>query len=192
MKPTKLTAGQKQVLELLPLAAFFAAYLWKGMIWATGVLVAVSLVVIAIIYAIDRKLSKPQIIGTLLVVFFGALTLYFNDPAYIKAKVTVINLLFCGVLLGGYFFKRLFIKDLMGEAMALPDHAWMTLTLRWAGFFFFLAVLNLVIWFGFSETVWAAFKFGGLIGLTLLFAFANAPYMMKHMITEDRDPSAGG
>jgi intracellular septation protein len=192
MTKKKLKQGHKQLLELLPLGAFFIGYLMKGMIWATGALAVVSVLVIALIYAIDRTLSKAQMIGVAMVVFFGGLTVYFNDPAYIVAKVSVINILFGLVLLGGYFFKRAFIKDLMGEAMALPDHAWMTLSLRWAGFFFFLAGLNLFIWFNFSEKVWAGFKLGGLLGLTLVFAFANAPFMAKHMIADDTKPSADG
>jgi intracellular septation protein len=194
MTRKKLKQGHKQLLELLPLLAFFIGYLRNGMISATAALVVVSVLVIGLIYAIDRTLSKAQMIGVAMVVFFGGLTVYFNDPAYIVAKVSVINILFGLILLGGYFFKRMFIKDLMGEAMTLPDHAWMTLTLRWAGFFFFLAALNLVIWFNFSEKVWAGFKLGGLLGLTLVFAFANAPFMAKHMIDpnleEDTKPSA--
>jgi intracellular septation protein len=192
MTRKKLKQGHKQLLELLPLLAFFIGYMINGMISATAALVVVSVLVIGLIYAIDRTLSKAQIIGVAMVVFFGGLTVYFNDPAYIVAKVSVINILFGLILLGGYFFKRMFIKDLMGEAMTLPDHAWMTLTLRWAGFFFFLAALNLVIWFNFSEKVWAGFKLGGLLGLTLVFAFANAPFMAKHMIDEDTKPSADG
>jgi intracellular septation protein len=192
MSEKRLKQGQKQLLEMLPLLAFFGGYVMKNMVWATGALVIASVLVVSVIYAFDRTVSKAQVIGVVLVVFFGGLTVYFNDPAYIVAKVSVINVLFGVVLLGGYFFKRSFIKDLMGEAMALPDHAWMTLSLRWAGFFFFLAALNLLIWFNFSETVWATFKLGGLLGLTLLFAFANAPFMAKHMISDETKPSADG
>jgi intracellular septation protein len=192
MSAKKLKQGHKQLLELLPLLVFFITYLKTNMVWATGALAIASVLVIGLIYAFDRTLSKAQIIGVAMVVFFGGLTVYFNNPAYIVAKVSVINILFGLVLLGGYFFKRSFIKDLMGEAMALPDHAWMTLSLRWAGFFFFLAALNLVIWFNFSEKVWAGFKLGGLLGLTLVFAFANAPFMAKHMIADKTKPSADG
>jgi intracellular septation protein len=180
----KLKKGHKQLLELLPLVAFLIGYLMKNMVWATGSLMIVTVLVMGLIYILERKLSKAQKIGLVLVLFFGGLTVFFNNPAYIVAKVTVINALFGVVLLGGYFFKRMFIKDLMEEAVALPDHAWMTLTLRWAGFFFLLAVLNLVVYFNFSEKTWVAFKLGGMFGLTLLFAFANAPFMAKHMIED--------
>lgn len=192
MTHKKLKQGHKQLLELLPLLVFFAAYLSKGVIWATGALAVASVLVIALIYAIDRTVSKAQVIGVVLVLIFGGLTVYMNDPRYLVAKVSLINVLFGAVLLGGYLFKRAFIKDIMGEAMVLPDHAWMTLSLRWAGFFFFLAALNVLVWFRFSESIWASFKVFGLMGLTVVFALANAPFMARHMPKEDEKPSADG
>ena len=192
MTDRKMKQGHKQLLELVPLAVFFIAYLTKGVIWATGALAVASVVIIALIYAVDRTVSKAQVIGVVLVIIFGGLTVYLNDARYLVAKVSLINVLFGLVLLGGYVFNRAFIKDLMGEAMDLPDHAWMTLSLRWAGFFFFLAALNILIWYAFSESVWASFKVFGLMGLTVLFAVANAPFMTRHMPLEDDKPSADG
>ena len=72
---------------------------------------------------------------------------------------------------------------MLGEALNLPDAAWHTLTIRWAIFFFGLAILNLLIWF-YSEPLWVNFKVFGILGLTALFAVANAPFMAKHMIDE--------
>jgi intracellular septation protein len=192
MTQQKLKQGHKQLLELLPLVVFFVAYMTKGVIWATGALSVASVLIIALIYAIDRTVSKAQVIGVVMVVIFGALTVYMNDARYLVAKVSLINVLFGVVLLGGYIFKRAFIKDIMGEALAMPDHAWMTLSLRWAGFFFFLAALNVLVWYQFSETVWASFKVFGLMGLTILFAVANAPFMVNHSEKEDENPSADG
>lgn len=194
MTQQKLKQGHKQLLELFPLVVFFAGYLLKGVIWATGALAIASVLIIALIYAIDRTVSKAQVIGVVLVVIFGGLTVYMDDARYLVAKVSVINVLFGLVLLGGYVFKRAFIKDLMGEAMALPDHAWMALSLRWAVFFFFLAALNVLIWYGFTNypSVWVNFKVFGLMGLTLLFAVANAPFISKHLLADDVNPSADG
>jgi intracellular septation protein len=188
----KLKQGHKQLLELLPLLVFFVAYMVKGVIWATGALAVASVLIIALVYAIDRSVSKAQVIGVVMVVIFGALTVYMNDARYLVAKVSLINVLFGVVLLGGYIFKRGFIKDIMGEALDMPDHAWMTLSLRWAWFFFFLAAVNVLVWYQFSESVWASFKVFGLMGLTVLFAVANAPFMANHLVKNDENPSADG
>jgi intracellular septation protein len=168
------------LLEFLPLIAFFGGYWWKGMLWGTGALLAATLVVTAIVYALTGKLSKQQLITAGLVTFFGSLTLFFQDPAFIKAKVSVINLLFAGILLGGLWFNRLFLGDLLGAQFKLPDHAWRTLTVRWALFFIAMAVLNLVVWFGFSEETWVGFKTFGILLMTFVFAAANAPFMLRH------------
>jgi intracellular septation protein len=187
MSPVK-----KQLLEFGPLLIFFGAY-WKlGFIWATGALVAATLATVLILYLVEGKIAKVQVLTTLLVVVFGGLTLYFKDPVFIKIKVSVINLLFAGLLLGGLAYGKLFIREILGQSVAMPDAAWRSLTLRWALFFVALAGLNIFVWQAFSEQVWLTFKVFGMMGLTLLFALANAPFMMKHMTDTDENPSANG
>jgi intracellular septation protein len=187
-----MNSAKKQLLEFAPLLIFFLAY-WKfGFIWATGALVAATLAMVLILYLVEGKIAKVQVLTTLLVLVFGGLTLYFKDPVFIKIKVSVINLLFAGLLMGGLGFGKLFIRDLLGQSLAMPDDAWRSLTWRWGMFFVALAFLNIVVWQVFSEQVWLTFKVFGLMGLTLLFALANAPFMMKHMTDTDENPSANG
>jgi intracellular septation protein len=183
----ELSAGLKAALDFLPLAAFFAAYMWKDLIWATGALLVATLVVTAIIYALTGKLSKQQLVTAALVTVFGAMTLYFKDPAFIKAKVSVVNALFGAVLLGGLKFNRMFLGDLLGEQIKLPPEIWRTLTIRWGLFFFAMALLNIIVWLGFSEATWVSFKTVGLLALTFVFVAANAPFMMKHMMQDTAD-----
>ena len=181
MNDVKLSQGQKVLLDLGPLLAFFLAN-WKlGLLWATGVLMAATFVSVATSYYITRRINKFALIGALFVGLFGAITLYLQDPWYLKLKVTLIELFFAALLLGGMYFQRLFIKDMMGEAIAMPDDAWRKLTIRWALFFVAMAVMNVAIWQLMSESAWVAFKAFGLLGCTLLFALANAPFMAKYI-----------
>jgi intracellular septation protein len=46
-----------------------------------------------------------------------------------------------------------------------------------------------LIWRNVSTDMWINFKVFGMLGLTLVFALANAPYMARHMI-EDEAPTA--
>ena len=55
-----------------------------------------------------------------------------------------------------------------------------------------LAALNVVVWQSFSEDAWVNFKAYGLLGLTMVFAMANAPFMAKHIIAKPDNPSADG
>lgn len=174
---------RKTILDLAPLLVFFAVYLKFDLIWASAALVVTTLMALLITYILTKRISYMQLVTALIVVVFGGLTFYFKDPVYVKVKVSLINALFGAALLGGLKFNKLFIKSILGEAVALPDAAWRILTLRWAVFFFGLAVLNVFVWY-FSEPLWVTFKVFGILGLTLLFAIANAPYMAKHMVED--------
>ena len=177
----KLTQNQKLLLDLGPLLAFFLAN-WKlGLLWATAVLMVATFISLALNYYWTRKINKFALVGAVFVGLFGAITLYLQDPFYLKLKVSLIEALFCFILLGGLFFKRVFLKDMMGTAIEMPDDAWRTLTIRWAVFFAVMGILNVVIWHFFSDEVWVAFKAFGLLICTLLFALANAPFMAKYI-----------
>ena len=52
-------------------------------------------------------------------------------------------------------------------------------------FFLRMAVLNELVWRNVSTDSGCNFKVFGLMGLTLVFALANAPFMAKHMIEDD-------
>jgi intracellular septation protein len=188
----ELPQGLKMALDFAPLAAFFVTYKLGGMYWATGVLMALTLVTLIIGYAMTGKLAKFPLYSAVLVGLLGGLTLYFQDGTFVKMKPTVVNLLFAAVLAGGLYFNRIFLKDLLGSTMDLPDAAWRQLTLRWAGFFMVLALLNEFVWRSMSEEAWVNFKVFGLLGLTIVFAAANTPFMMKHMTEKHDDPSANG
>ncbi len=180
-----MSQGRKLLLDLGPLLAFFVANWQLGIFWATGVFMVGTFLSLGISYALTKHLNKFLLVSALFVGVFGGLTLYFQDATFIKVKVTLANLCFAGALLGGLFSNRLFIRDLMGEAMELPDSAWRTLTWRWAGFFVAMAALNILVWQFLSESSWVTFKSFGLLGCTMLFALANAPFMAKHMKDED-------
>lgn len=181
MKDLKLTQTQKLILDLGPLMAFFVAN-WKfGLLWATGVLMAATFVSLAVSYYITRKLNKLALFGALFIGLFGSITLYLQDAWYLKLKVTLVELFFAALLIGGLYFKRLFVKDVMGEILELPDDVWRKLTIRWALFFVAMAVLNVVIWQMFSDSVWVTFKAFGLMGCTVVFALANTPLLAKYI-----------
>lgn len=173
--------GKKQLLEFGPLLVFFAVNWKAGIFWATGVFMAVTLAVLLYTYLTTGKVARVPLATALIVAVFGGLTLYLQDDTFIKMKVTLVNGLFSALLLGGVAYGRYFIKDVMGEAMTLPGDAWRTLSLRWGVFFAGLAMLNEFVWRHLSTDQWVTFKVFGLMGLTVLFAFANAPFMARHM-----------
>ncbi|MEM9878754.1 MAG: septation protein IspZ, partial [Pseudomonadota bacterium] len=119
--------------------------------------------------------------------FFGGLTLYFDNEQFIQIKPTIMNLLFAVVLLGGYAFKKLYLKMLLGLAMPpLEEKGWRVLTVNWGLFFIFLAVLNEIFWRSFSFETWLNLKLWAVMPITLVFSGSQIPVLNKYMIDEPR------
>jgi intracellular septation protein len=180
----------KILIEMGPLVAFFIANWKAGIFWGTGVFMVATAIALAASWTMTRKLAMVPLVSAVFVALFGALTLWLQSDIFIKVKVTLINALFGAILLGGAAFGRHYLKLVMGEAIKLEEMAWRILSIRWGVFFFALAGLNEIVWRNFTTDQWVNFKVFGLLPLTLVFAFANAPYMTKHMIEDPPVPKA--
>ena len=182
----KLGQWTKLLIEMGPLVAFFIANWKAGIFWGTGIFMAATVAALTASWVLTRKIAMVPLVSAVFVALFGALTLWLHSELFIKVKVTLINALFGAVLLGGVAMGRSYIKLIMGEAVKLTEEAWRTLSIRWGVFFLAMAALNEVVWRNFSTDAWVNFKVFGLLPITLAFAFANAPYMTKHMIEDDK------
>ena len=182
----KLGQWTKLLIEMGPLVAFFIANWKAGIFWGTGIFMAATAAALTASWVLTRKIAMVPLVSAVFVALFGALTLWLHSELFIKVKVTLINALFGAVLLGGVAMGRSYIKLIMGEAVKLTEEAWRTLSIRWGVFFLVMAALNEVVWRNFSTDAWVNFKVFGLLPITLAFAFANAPYMTKHMIEDDK------
>jgi intracellular septation protein len=188
----ELPQGLKLALDFAPLVAFFVAYKLGGVYWATGIIIALTIISLIIGYAITGKIAKFPLFSGILITVMGGLTLYLQNDMFVKMKPTAANIIFAIILGGGLLSNRIFLKDLLGSAIEMPETAWRTLTWRWFTFFLVLAGLNEYVWRTMSEATWVNFKVFGLMGLTMVFALVNAPFMAKYMKTEDTNPSADG
>ena len=175
----------KQFFDFIPLLVFFAVYKFYDIYTATAALMVVTVLQIAITWFTLRKLEKMHLITLGMVLVFGGFTLFFHDDAFIKWKVTVINLLFSAALLVSQFvLKKPLIKRMLGKEMQLPDAIWSRVNLAWAGFFAVAAATNTYIAFHLPQEVWVNFKVFGLLGMTLLFTVATVFYLYRHLPAE--------
>jgi intracellular septation protein len=129
---------------------------------------------------VTRHVPLMALVTAVVVLVFGTLTLVLHDETFIKVKPTIIYALFAGVLGGGLLFGRSFIAIMFDQVFNLTPQGWRLLTLRWALFFGFMAVLNEVIWRTQSTDFWVAFKAFGVIPLTMLFAIAQMPLTRRY------------
>jgi intracellular septation protein len=181
MHHNTLSASQRLILDLAPLAAFFIAYRLYDLIWATGALIAATLISLAITYLREKRVAMAPLISGTLVAVFGGMTILLNDELFIKMKPTLVNSLFALVLLVGvYGFKRGLLKPLLQMAFTITDEGWRVLSLRWGYFFVFLAALNEIIWRNFSTDFWVSFKVFGMFTITILFAASQYRVLQRY------------
>ena len=172
----------KLLLDFLPILIFFGVYKTTGdLITATAVLIPVTIVQVAVVYWLTKKLEKMALVTLTLVIVLGGLTVLLNDGWFIMWKPTVVNWLFAAAFFGSHFIgNKPIIERLLGHAIALESKQWLTLSFAWIAFFVFSGILNLIVAYQFSEDVWVNFKLFGLLGLTFVFLIIQGVWISKH------------
>jgi len=148
----------------------------------TALFVPLLLVCTGILWKLTGKISPMQIMTVILVTAFGGMTVWLNDDRFIKMKPTLIYLIFGGLLSIGLLRGQSYLRVVMQEALPMQDVGWMILTRRVTAFFFGLAVLNEVIWRGFSTEIWVYFKTFGLTAALFAFFMMQGRLLTKYAL----------
>ena len=154
----------KQLLEFIPLILFFVVYKFFGTQEAAITLVIATLVQLIALKMLYGKIEKMQLFMAGFVVVFGGLTAYFNDDAFLKWKVTLLNGLFALVLLISQFVLKNPI-----------------INTGWAIFFIICMLLNLYVSHFMSNDAWYTFKVFGLTGLSLVATILTGVVVYPHL-----------
>jgi intracellular septation protein len=207
-KTPQLNPMLKIVLDLGPLVLFFLANSRPALFLPlvspilpadiatgerAGIFVATAVFMVAIVaalvvsYVMTRHLPVMPMVTAIIVLVFGSLTLVLHDEHFIKLKPTIIYLLFGAVLLGGLAFGKPLLSMVFDSVFHLTDEGWRKLTVRWALFFFALAVLNEIVWRTQTTDVWVSFKVFGVVPLTFLFGALQYPLLTKYAAPETRE-----
>ena len=170
-----------------PLAIFFFYYYNndKNLTVAIPPFIVATLIALAIIWFLEKRVPMVPLIGGILISFFGGLTIYFDNPVFLYIKPTIINILFgLALFFGKYFTKEPVLKKIMGKSVSLTDIGWNLLNKRWMYFFFCLAILNEYVWRTQSEEFWVNFKVWGILPITFVFTAFQISLINKHKINE--------
>ncbi len=156
-----------------------------GIFAATAVFMVAMIASLILSRTLVGKLPVMPLVSGVVVLAFGGLTLWLQDDLFIKLKPTIVNALFGVVLLGGLMFGKSLLSIVLGSVFQLTDDGWRQLTFRWAMFFFFLALANEVVWRNFSTDFWVNFKVFGIMPITMIFALAQTPLIMRSQIAPE-------
>ncbi|MFT5343354.1 MAG: intracellular septation protein [Paracoccaceae bacterium] len=183
----------KMALELGPVIAFFVVYLkikdrtfniggvdYQGFIVATAGFIPLLIITTGIVWLLTGKIARMQIAVLVLVIVFGGLSIYFNDPQFFKMKPTILYLLFGCTLGFGLLRGKSYLKYVMEEVLPMADEGWMILTKRVTVLFFTLAVANEAIWRNMSEENWVYFKTFGLTAAVFIFFMTQSSLFQKY------------
>ncbi|QQN73700.1 inner membrane-spanning protein YciB [Croceicoccus sp. YJ47] len=176
-----------------PLLVFFIVYRWASpddygnavgevlaVVKGTVAFIVAALVALAVSKWKLGHVTPMLMLSTALIVFFGGLTILFQDPVFVQVKPTIIYSLFAAALLIGVWRGKALLKYLLDAAFeGLSDRGWMKLSRNWGLYFIGLAVLNEVLRATLSFDSWLATKFYVFMPLSFLFTFSQLPMMMR-------------
>ena len=145
-----------------------------------------TIIALAIVWVLEKKIPMVPLIGGILITLFGGLTIYFDNPVFIYIKPTIINIMFgLALLLGKYFSKEPVLKKILGKSIKLSNNeGWDKLNIRWMIFFFILALINELVWRTQSEEFWVNFKVWGILPITFIFTAFQIPLINKYKVNE--------
>ena len=192
-----------------PIIVFFGVYRYfspsdatdavgevMAVVRSTAAFVLASLIAIAVSKWKLGHISPMLWLSTGLIVFFGSLTVIFQESFWIQIKPTVIYLVFGLSLLIGWLRGVSLVKLVFGTAFeGLTERGWMLLSRNWAFFFLLLAGMNEVLRAMFNEAngqfgTWITAKLWVFLPLTFLFTFAQIPMLMRNGMDRDEAEEA--
>ncbi|WP_371059283.1 inner membrane-spanning protein YciB [Rhodosalinus sp. 5P4] len=196
--PKPVAPWLKQTLELGPPLLFFVIYLrlrdevftiagteYSGFIVATVAFVPILLASIGVLWWLTGRMSRMQVFTAIMVVFFGALTAWFNDERFFKMKTTIVYGFFAALLGLGLLRGRSLLAYVLSEALPMREEGWMILTRRLTAMFAALAVGNEFVWRTMSTDAWVKIETFGFPILLFVFLWWQIMALQHHI--EDGD-----
>jgi intracellular septation protein len=175
-----------------PLVVFFATYRLTGgglhgTLVATGAFMVAVLIAIGAALAVFRKVTPMLLLSTALILTFGTITLYLRDPRFIQMKPTLYYAALAILLFGGLLRGKPLLRWLFGPIFpGLDEAGWLKLSRNWALFFVALGAANEVMRATLTFDTWLTAKVWGVPIVSLLFAAANIPMLLRHGLDADR------
>lgn len=199
MAEKQVSQWVKTALDLGPVLLFFVAYTrlkdetymiggteYDGFIVVTAAFVPILLISIAVLWKLTGKISRMQVLTAVMVIFFGGLTVWFNDEKFFKIKTTIVYGFFATVLGIGLLLKRSWLEYVMDDFLPLTNEGWMIFTKRLTAAFATLAVANEIVWRTMSTDAWVKIETFGFPAALFLF-FMSQTWLFQKYADEPED-----
>ena len=203
-KPKPKSGWLNIAIDYGPLLVFFLVYKWfspseeanavgevLAIVKGTGAFIAAAVVAVAVSKWKLGHVTPMLMLSTALIVFFGGLTILFQDPVFVQVKPTIIYVVFAVALLVGVWRGKALLKYLLDAAFeGLSDRGWMKLSRNWGFYFIALALLNEVLRAMLSFDAWLAAKLWVFLPLSFLFTFTQLPMMLREGLGKEEEEEA--
>lgn len=168
----------KQLIDFLPVAAFFAVYLASDIYFATAALMAAAVLQVLFFKLKGWPISRQMWAVFWVALVFGALTLLFRNALFIQWKPTIVYWAMAVAIGGSRFIgSGDHVQRALGKALVLPDRAWRNLSWAWAATMALAGVANIFVAYRFSEQAWVTYKLVTAFAVPLLLTFGSVAYL---------------
>ena len=191
---SKFNGAMSSVLDFVPIVLFFICFkyyntfgkFWifksrEPIIFASFVLAISTFLSIFASIILKVKLNKFNTASSIIVVLFAGLTVIFNNPQFVKIKITIIN---AGFAVFIYLYclikKDSLVKIIFAGKIEMLNHHWLVLDKRFFYLFLTIATANEICWRLFSTHIWVNYKVFVVLPLSLLFFAFQMPFLYRH------------
>jgi intracellular septation protein len=161
----------KATLEFGPIIGLVVAYLifksetiliagteYVGFVAVIAAFIPIFLISIGALWFLTGRIARIQFATAVMLLVFGGLSIWLNDPRLFKMKPTAIYLVLALILSVGLLGGQSWLKHIMEDMIPMKPKGWMILTKRVTGLFFLSAGANELVWRTQSETFWVFFE----------------------------------
>ena len=171
----------KPLLDFLPLLAFFAAYKFRDIYFASAVLIIVTSVQYLGFYWYYKKLQRSEWITWGAVLLFCSMTLLLHNESILKWKAPILYWgLALSFLITPWFTGITLVQKMMEKAVQLNAVQWRNLNYSWVLFFLVAGAANAYVAF-YHASIWVDFKVFGSLGMTLTFVVIQGVFLYRYM-----------
>ncbi len=155
---------------------------YEGIVAATIISIPFLLLTMAISRVVLGEITPMQIFTAIVLIFFGGLTIYFNNESFTKMRPSIVYGSMALVLSFGVFVKgRSYFQWIMGRYMELSDADWLRFTKAYIVFMIIMVLINEYVRRFMSDDIWVWLDTIGQGLLGLLFMATQMPLLLRNM-----------